>query len=254
MCPTCKKCQKCCTKSACRGQTSELLANLAGSGSRSKSSSDPKRGLHPPLTDPAKAHKVTHGYKLLCQSPQEQLPPGGITSAYSQECCRTSKTPNFSGVFQLTIFSPKTQQVETYTIFEQTESFPQNGEIQDGDTGNHQNVSPTRGVGYLNRFQGHLLPYTNTGTVQEISEISCPRSDILVQGSALWSVHSTLGVHCNSKRGETDGHSQGYKDPPVPRRLVGEGHIPPGLSPTYSNSGENMSKIRLAGEFGQVRA
>ena len=178
-----------------------------------------------------------------------------ITSAYSQKCCRTSKTTNISGVFQLTIFSPKTQQqVETYTGFEQTESFPQDGKIQDGYTGNHQNVAPTRGVGHLDRFQGRLLPYTNTGTVQEISEISCPRSDIPVQGSALWSVNSTLGVQCNSKRSETDGHSQGYKDPPVPRQLVGEGHIPPGLSPTYSEFGKNMSKIGLAGEFGQVRA
>ena len=112
--------------------------------------------------------------------------------------------------------------METYTRFEQTESFPQDREIQNGDTGNHQNVPPTRGVGYLNRFQGHLLPYSYTGTVQEISEISCPRFN--VQGTALWSVHSTLGVHCNSKRGETDGHTQGYKDPPVPRRLVGESH------------------------------
>ena len=135
LCPTCNKCQKCCTKSACRGKTSKLLANLARSGSRSESSSDPKRGLHPPLPDPAKTHKVTHGCKLLCQSPQEQLPAGGITSAYSQECCRTSKATDISGVFQPTIFSPKTQQqVETYTRFEQTKSFPQNGEIQDGDT------------------------------------------------------------------------------------------------------------------------
>ena len=238
LCSTCNKCQKCCTKSACRGKTSELLANLAGPGSRSKSSSDPKRGLHPSLPDPAKAHKVTQGCQLLCQSPQGQLPVGGITSAHSQKCCRTSKKPNFSGVFQQTIFSPKTQQqVATYPRSEQTESFPQGGEIQDGNTGNHQDVPPTRGVGHLNRFQGRILPYTNTGTVQEISEISCPRSDIPVQGPALWSVHSTLGVYCDSKGGETDGQSQGYKDPPVPRRLVGESHIPPGLSPTYSKSG-----------------
>ena len=92
LCPTCNKCQKCCTKSACTGKTSELLANLAGPGSRSKSSSDPKRGLHPSLPDPAKAHKVTQGCQLLCQSPQEQLPVGGITSAHSQKCCRTSKS------------------------------------------------------------------------------------------------------------------------------------------------------------------
>ena len=75
---------------------------------------------------------------------------------------------------------------------------------------------PTRGVGYLNRFQRHLLPYTNTGTVQEISEISCAGSDIPVQSTAFRSVHSTHGVHCSSKGVETDGHTQGYKNPPVP--------------------------------------
>ena len=50
---------------------------------------------------------------------------------------------------------------------EQTKSFPQGGKIQNGDTGNRQNIPPTSGVGYLNRFQGRQLPHTNTGTVQE---------------------------------------------------------------------------------------
>ena len=89
--------------------------------------------------------------------------------------------------------------------------------------------------------------------IQEIPEISCPGSDIPIQSSTFWSVHSTLGVHCGGKGGETDGHAQGYKNPPVPRRLVGESHIPPGLSPAYSRSGRNMSKTGLAGEFGQIR-
>ena len=121
------------------------------------------------------------------------------------------------------------------------------------DTGNHQDIPPTRGVGHLNRFQGHLLPYTNTGTIQEISKISCPRSDIPVQRTSFRSVHSTLGVHCSSKGGETDGHTQGYKNPPVPRWLVGESHIPPGLSPAYSGCSENMPRTRLAGEFRKIR-
>ena len=176
---------------------------------------------------------------------------GGIASAYRQKCSGASTKPNISGVFQQTIFSPKAQQVETYIRSEQTESFPQGREIQNGDTGNHQDVPPTRGVGHLHRFQGRLLPYTNTLTVQEISEISCPGSDIPIQSTALWSVHSTLGVHCGSKRGETDGHTQGYKNPPVPRLLVGESYIPPGLSPAYSRSSENLPRTRLAGEFGK---
>ena len=80
----CNKCQKCCLIFDCRGQTSKLLANLAGSGCRSESGSNPERGLHPSLPEPAKTHKVSHSHKLLCQSPQEQLPAGGITSAYRQ--------------------------------------------------------------------------------------------------------------------------------------------------------------------------
>ena len=41
--------------------------------------------------------------------------------------------------------------------------------------------------------------------------------------------------------------------PPVPRRLVGESQIPPGLSPAHSRSSESMPRTRLAGAFRQVR-
>ena len=140
-------------------------------------------------------------HKLLCQSPQEPLPAGGI-----------------SRVYQPTIFGAQTQQqVETYIGSEQFKPIPQGPKIHNGDTRNHQDLPPTRGVGYLSRLQGCLLPYTNIGTVQEISEISCPGSDLQVQSTTIRSVHSTLGVHCDSKGGETDGHTQGYKNPPVPR-------------------------------------
>ena len=167
---------------------------------------------------------LREGYTLpfrirpLCQSPQEQLPVGGITSAYGQKCSRTGLQSNISGVFQPTFSSPKTQQqVEANTGSKQTKPFPQGGEIQNGDTRNHQNIPPTRGVGHLGRLQGCLLPHTNTGTIQEIPKISCPGPDLPVQGVAFWPVHSAHRVHCVSKGGETDGHTQGYKSPPVPR-------------------------------------
>ena len=186
------KCQKCYPKSACRGQTSKILANLAGSGGRSQSASN-LGGLYPPVPEPAKTRKVSDSHKLLCQAPQEQLPAGGIASAYKQERSGAGTQPNVPGVFQPIVFSPKAkQQVETYPRSEQIESFPQGGEIQNGDTRHHQNIPPTGGVGYLNRLQGRLLPYLYTGTVQEIIEISCPGSDIPIQSTALWSVHSTL--------------------------------------------------------------
>ena len=227
LCSTCNKCQKCCLKSTCRGQTSKLLANLAGSRGRSENSSNLERGLHPSLSDPAKSYKVFDCRKPLCQSPQEQLPVGGIASAYGQKCNRTGPQSNISGVFQSTFSSPKTQQqMEANTGSKQTKPFPQGGEIQNGDTRNHQNIPPTRGVGHLSRLQGCLLPHTNTGTIQEIPKISCPGLDLPIQGIAFWPVHSAHGVHCVSEGCETDGHTQGYKNPPVPRRLVGESQIP----------------------------
>ena len=77
---------------------------------------------------------------------------------------------------------------------------------------------------YLSRLQGCLCLHTNTGTVQEISKISCPGQN------AIQTVHSSHGVYSDSKGGETDGHTLGYKDTPIPRQLVGESQIPPELS------------------------
>ena len=153
---------------------------------------------------------ATDHHKLLRHSSQEPLPVRGITSAYGQKCSRTKEK-------SLRIFNPFfvgskiKQQVETYTRPEQSESIPQGGKIQNEDTENHQDLPPTRGVGYLNRLQECLLPHTNTRTVQEISEISHPGSVISVQGTAIRTVHSPHVVYCNSKGGETDGFRQGKR-------------------------------------------
>ena len=229
------------------------MANLARSRGQSDSGSNLEGGLHPPLPDPTKSYKVPYSRKLLCQSPQEQLPVGGITSAYRQKCNRAG--PHIPGFFQPTLPSPKTQQqMEANTGSEQTKSFPQGEKIQNGDTGNYQNIPPARGVGHLGRLQGCLLPHTNTGTIQEVPPISYPGPDLPIQSSAFWSVHSAYGVHCVSKGGETDGHAQGYKDPPVPRRLVGESRIPTNLSPSHPDSSQNVPGTWLAGKYREFRA
>ena len=90
---------------------------------------------------------------------------------------------------------------------------------------NYQDLPLTRGVGDLNRFQGHLLPHTNIGTVQELSKVSHPGSGISVQGTAIQTIHSSDGVYCHSKESETNGLTQGYKDSPVPRRLVSQNQL-----------------------------
>ena len=113
--------------------------------------------LYPPLLALAQLDKVTECHKLLCQSPQEPLPAGGIASAYAQKCSRADPKSKISVIFQPTFLGPKTQQqVEPYSRPEQSESIPQGQKIQNGDIRNLQDIPPTRRVDYLNRFQGHL--------------------------------------------------------------------------------------------------
>ena len=253
-CPTCSKCPQCCTKSTCRGQTSKFLENLAKTRGRSEGSSNPSRGLLPPLPDPPPTHTIPYSHEPVCQFPQEQLPVGGITSAYRQKSGRKSSKSKITRILQPTILSPKTQQqMEANTGPKQLKRFPQSGKVQDGDTGNHQNIAPTRRVGHLSRLQRCLLPHTDTGTIQKISTFSCPGPDLPVQSIAFRSVHSAHGVHCISQGGETDGHTQGYKNPPVPRRLVDESQISTPLSPTHPNPGQNVPGPRLAGESREIR-
>ena len=95
-CKSCSKCPKCCSQSSCRDQTSKLLDKMVGSGCKPNSSSNPKGGLPPPLSDPTQINKKSHSHKLLCKSPQEQLPGGGIASAYSQKCNRNHTKPKIS--------------------------------------------------------------------------------------------------------------------------------------------------------------
>ena len=73
-----------------------------------------------------------------------------------KEWCSRASSKSL-GFFNLSWFQNHTT-IETYSRSEQTKPF-----------GDHQDHPPTMGVGYLNRFQGRLLPYTNAGTVQDIS-------------------------------------------------------------------------------------
>ena len=254
-CKSCSKCPKCCSQSSCRGQASTLLGKMVGSGCKSNSSSNPEGGLSPPLPDPTQPYKKTHSYKLLCKSPQEQLPDGGIASAYNQKCSRTRSKSKLSRLLQPAISSPKAKpKMEAYTGSEQTQSFSQGRKIQNGNPRDYQNIPSTRGMGHFDRFQRCLLPYTHKPKIQKISQISCSGQNLPIQSTSLRSLNSSHGVHCDSKRGKTYGHEQGYKDPPVPRRLVGKSQFPPSWSHTYPNFSPTLSGTRLVGKCGKIRA
>ena len=136
--------------------------------------------------------------------------------------------------------------LSTLNTFLDTESFKM-------ETPETIRTSLQLGVGHIHRLQRRILPHTNSQSVQEVHAFSHPGSVIPVQSPTLWPFHSSHGVHSGSQRGQVHGTIGGYKDPPVPRRLVGESHIPSNFSPAYRDLGSSLSKTRLAGEQGEVR-
>ena len=70
------------------------------------SGNSPQGRLHRPL--PAKLDQVTHHHKLICKSPQEPLPAGGIAPASEQKCSRAGSKSEISRLLQQTFRSNKT--------------------------------------------------------------------------------------------------------------------------------------------------
>ena len=120
--------------------------------------------------------------------------------------------------------------------------------VQNRDPRDNKDLPRVGRVGHIHRLQRRILPYTSSQSIQEVHAFSHLGSVLPVQSPTLWPVHSTHGVYSGGQGGQTDGFTEGYKNPTVPRRLVGESHIPLTLSPAYTDLGSSLSRTRLAGE------
>ena len=173
---------------------------------------------HPPLPTQTQLNQITNCHKqLICKPSQKPPSVGGPVSAGEQKRSRTGSKPEITGVLEPAIFGTQTQQpVETYLGPEHLEHLSKHSRSK----WRHQrqkNLPTGRGVGHLHRFQGRILPHTNSQSVQEVHAFSRPGSVLPVQSTTLWPVHSTHGVHSGGQRGQIDGLTEGYKNPPVPR-------------------------------------
>ena len=106
-CPSCDKCPQCYRRSAFGGKTAKVLASLGPEGFESKGGLDPEGGIQPSFQDQASSHQDTSDKELICQSPQEQLPAGGIAFPSSETSC--GKGTKLSGILHQTLPCPKTK-------------------------------------------------------------------------------------------------------------------------------------------------
>ena len=77
-------------------------------------------------------------------------------------------------------------------------------------------------MGHFSGFQRCVLSHSYSSEVQKIPKVSSEKAHLPVHLSPFWFGNGPVGIHQSGQGSKTDGSSQGYRDPPVPRRLVGE--------------------------------
>ena len=125
--------------------------------------------------------------------------------------------------------------------------------IQNGNPRDNSDFLATRRMGNLAGLQRCLFPHSSSHQVPEISQVPLSKSVLSVLGPSLWPINSSDGVHLCGQRGQVNGSIQGYKDPPVPRRLVDLSPYQRILPPGHPIPPVPLSGIGLGGEPTKIR-
>ena len=233
--PGCSKCPQCCQCSSDRGTSPKVLAKVVPPGCKSESSVHFEGLLHSPIQGQTESSQRSFDSQRLCKPPQEPLPERGFASLTAKGGSRDGEGSNISSLLQPTVHSSKTKSEMATNLGPQcSKQIFERKNIQDGNSGNNSAVPTTRGMGDIAGFQRRLFPHSGSCKVPEISQVPFSKSVLSVQGPSLWPLHSSNGVHLCGQRGQVNGSIPGYKDPPVPRRLVDSSPyqriLPPGHS------------------------
>ena len=181
LCPKCKKCPVCCQRSTCGRPSATVLAGLALPGLKSEGSLHPQGRVPTPLQEETTPSKISCNSQWFIKSIRKQKSERGIAVSRSKTGYRKGVSSIISGLLQPVVPGSKTQQkVEAHSRSKPNEPLPCSGNVQDGNSGDHQTLSTAGGVGHFARFQRRLFSHPHKPQVAKISQVSLQRSDISV--------------------------------------------------------------------------
>ena len=218
-CPKCSQFPQCCTCSATGRSSPKLLADVVPPGRKSEGSVNFETRLHSPVqnkTPPlVRDPLIISGYANPLRNfyLKETL--------HALKASRKGKGSDLSSLLQQVVHCPQTKPEMAANLGPQcSKPIFKRKNIQNEDPRNNLSLLATRGMGDIAGFQRRLFPHTSTHPVPKVPLFSLPEPIISVSGPSLWPINSSYGVHLCGQRGQVNGSVPGYKDPPVPRRLV----------------------------------
>ena len=253
-CPSCDKCPQCCRRSACGGPTAKILAGVGPKGFKSKGSIDPERRVQSSIRAKTSSHQGTSDKERICQSPQEQLPAGGIAFPPSETSCRKSTGSVLSGVLQQAFHCPQTKSKMAANLRSQCPQPVQGQNLQNGNPRVHLSFFTIRRVGEVARLQRRLLSHPYQSKLKKVPPVPLSGPHLPVSSSPVWPLYSSYGVHDCGQKGETHGSGKEHPNAPVPGRQADPGKRQRDMFSRYPNPSSLVSGIVLGREPQEIRA
>ena len=252
-CPHCSSCPQCCQCSTGRRTSTKILAEVVPPGCKSEGDIHLEGRLHSPIQSQTTSSQRSIDSKWLCKPPKEPLPQGGFASLTTEGGHRDGEGSNISSLLQQTFHSSQTKpKMATHIGPQYSEQIFERKNIQNGNP-RDSDFFTSRGMGDLAGLQRRLFPHSSSCQVPEISQVPLPKSVLSVPGPSLWPLNGSNGVHLCGQRSQVNGSVPGYKDPPVPRRLVNLSPYQRILPPGHSVPPRPLSGVGLGGEPTKVR-
>ena len=124
--------------------------------------------------------------------------------------------------------------------------------LSDGDPGLYQGFHPQRRLGDDSRPERRLFPCFHPSEGQEIPQIFVERESLPVQGSPIWPLPSTLGIHEGNAGAGDLLEVKGDQSTHVLRRLAHISSVVPPVQGSHSTSGGHSERSRVLPSLGKV--
>ena len=121
--------------------------------------------------------------------------------------------------------------------------------VQDGDSPIRSVVSPQGGLDGLHRPEGCIFASFDASGTQEVSSVHGIRQSLPIQGSSLWSVHGSTGLHASHGSGFGDSPQSWNLASALSGQLVDSG-VPPRAGSSCSEDGPPV--VQLSGDSHQL--
>ena len=211
-----------------------------------------KEGLLSALQRKATSQQVSLDCKQVCKPTEKQVSRRNFGLPNSKASCRKSGCQVFTGLLQPALSCSKAQQ-KWRPILDLSKLNLFLGTLE-METPESIRLSLQKGewVTSLDFSDAYFHIPTNQRS-RKCPKVSNQQSNLPVHLSSFWFGNGPVGVHKGSQRGKAYGSSQGYWDPPVPRRLVVESPLPGNMPTTYLDPLGPLPRSGLGGEH-EVRA